>query len=95
MNQQDVFPSFSNGYFADVRMVGYHLRLFAHLTGAGAWASSVYSMHRRTWITRERSADDAPHAKDDAEGVARQHLPGKYRIEWRSITPAYANSSKQ
>jgi hypothetical protein len=85
MNHQDVFPSFSNGYFADVRIVGYHLRLFAHLTEAGAWASSVYSMHRSAWITKERSADDAQHAKTEAEDVARELLPGKHQIHWRTI----------
>jgi len=82
MNQQHVFPSFSNGYFADVRIVGYHLRLFAHVTDSGAWVSSVYSMHRGAWITKEQSADDAQDARNNAENVARQILPGKHRIHW-------------
>jgi hypothetical protein len=88
MNRENVFPTFSNGYFADVRIVGYHLRLFAHLTEAGSWASSVYSMHRRTWVLEARKADNPEHAKDDAEITARQLLPGKHVIEWRAIETA-------
>ena len=90
MNRQDVFPTFSTGYFADVRIVGYHLRLFAHVTETGDWASSVYSMHRNTWVIKGQTANDADHAKDDAEDVARQLLPGKHSIQWQAIPETLA-----
>jgi hypothetical protein len=83
MKRGTVFPTFSTGFFADVRIVGYHLRLFAHIDET-RWASSVYSMHTNMWITQVRVAKDAEHAKADAEIVARQLLPGKHQIAWRA-----------
>lgn len=84
MKREDVFPTFATGFFADVRIVGYHLRLFAHIIEAG-WASSVYSMHLGTWISNAQLAADAQQAKSDAEDLARQWLPGKHQIEWRAM----------
>ncbi len=82
MNREDVFPTFASGFFADVRIVGYHLRLFAHLNEIG-WASSVFSVHLKSWITKARVAENAQQAKCDAEDMARELLPGKHQIEWR------------
>jgi len=90
MNPQDVFPTFSNGYVADVRIVGYHFRLFAHVTDTGDWVSSVYSMHLNSWVLRARAADDAEHAKNHAEEAVRDLLPGKHVIQWRSIARTVA-----
>jgi hypothetical protein len=84
VKREDVFPTFSSGFFADVRIVGYHLRLFAHVNESG-WASSVYSMHLNSWISRARVADNPLRAKSDAEDLARDQLPGTHKIEWREI----------
>ena len=84
MKREDVFPTFSSGFFADVRIVGYHLRLFAHVNENG-WASSVYSMHLNSWIAKARVAENAQQAKSDAEDLARDQLPGKHQIEWRAM----------
>jgi hypothetical protein len=84
VNREDVFPTFASGFFADVRIVGYHLRLFAHVNESG-WASSVYSMHLNSWIRKARVAENAQRAKSDAEDLARDQLPGTHKIEWRAI----------
>ena len=84
MRREDVFPKFSDGFYADVRIIGYHLRLFAH-TSEASWVSSVYSVPLRMWICKDRLAGNAQQAKTEAEDIARQELPGKYPIEWRAV----------
>jgi hypothetical protein len=82
MNREDVFPTFNTGSFADIRIAGYHLRLFAHSSEVG-WASSVYSMHLRSWLSKSQLAETEEQAKGNAEELARQSLPGKHLIQWR------------
>jgi hypothetical protein len=84
MQRSDVFPTFGTGFYADVRICGYHLRLFAHINETG-WATSVYSMHSREWITEAGSADDEEEAKSKAEEIACRLLPGKHTIKWHTI----------
>jgi hypothetical protein len=84
MKREDVFPTFPSGFFADVRIIGYHLRLFAHVNESG-WASSVYCMRLNSWISKARVAKNAQQAKSDAEDLAREQLPGTHKFEWREI----------
>ena len=91
MKREDVFPTFASGFFADVRMLGYHYRLFAHVNESG-WVSSVYCMHLSSWISKARVAKNAQQAKSDAEDLAREQLPGTHKFEWREIRVGAAST---
>jgi hypothetical protein len=84
VKREDVYPTFPSGFYADLRMIGYHFRLFAHVNESG-WASSVYCMHLSSWISKARTAENVQQAKSDAEDIARDQLPGTHKIEWRAI----------
>jgi hypothetical protein len=61
------------GIWAEVRVAGEHIQLFAERSGLGVQAS-VYNVKTKSWIAPSESVNDIDQAKDRAAALASAYL---------------------
>jgi hypothetical protein len=77
----------AEGFWAEVRIAGEHLRLFSEQTPLGIHAS-VYNVNSKSWIAPSESVDDIEQGKQRAEAYAQAYLTKAAnltlpRLEWK------------
>ena len=73
------------GVWAEVRVGGEHLRLFAEESALGVQAS-VYNLNSKNWIAPSEFVDDIEQGKDRAAEHARVYLRRAANLELPSLT---------
>jgi hypothetical protein len=68
------------GFFAEIKVAGEHLRLFSERNAQGVQAS-VYNMRTKSWIAPSEPVDDIDEGKDRAVHYAREYLKNIADIE--------------
>jgi hypothetical protein len=68
------------GVWAEVKVAGEHLRLFAEHNALGVQAS-VYNVIGKTWIAPSEPVDDLEQGKERAAAHAQQYLKGVGNLE--------------
>jgi hypothetical protein len=63
----------TDGVWAEVEIVGEHIRLFSEHNAQGIQAS-VYNVKTKTWIAPSEPVDDIEQGKDRAEELAKVYL---------------------
>ena len=73
------------GYVADVKTKGRHLRLFSALSmTTGGWGAYLYDMGARRWLVEREFADNRDDGKIKAEIFAAAEIGGELpAVEWR------------
>jgi len=76
------------GFWAEVKAGGEHLRLFSEHSALGVHAS-VYNVGRKNWIAPSESVDDVEQGKERAEAHAKAYLKNTANLElppleWKS-----------
>ena len=72
------------GVWAEVKIGGEHLRLFAEHSALGVHAS-VYNAVAKTWISPSEPVDDIQQGKERAEDHARAYLKKTANVELPSL----------
>ncbi len=73
------------GVWAEIKVGGEHLRLFAEHSALGV-QSSVYNVNAKRWIAPSESVDDIEQGKDRAAEHARVYLQKAANLELPSLT---------
>jgi hypothetical protein len=73
------------GFWAEVKVGGEHLRLFSEESAQGVQAS-VYNVNAKNWIAPSESVEDIEQGKDRAEEHARVYLQKAANLELPSLT---------
>ena len=73
------------GVWAEVKVGGEHLRLFAEESALGVQAS-VYNLNSKNWIAPSEFVDDIEQGKDRAAEHARVYLRRAANLELPSLT---------
>jgi hypothetical protein len=68
------------GFWAEVKIGGEHLRLFSERTPQGVQAS-VYNAHAKNWIAPSESVDGIEEGKQRAEAYATAYLKKTVNLE--------------
>jgi hypothetical protein len=63
----------TEGVWAEIKLGGEHLRLFAEHSAQGVQAS-VYNVNTKSWIAPSETVDDIEDGKDKATEYARAYL---------------------
>jgi hypothetical protein len=61
------------GFWAEIRVGGEHLRLFSERNASGV-QTSVYNVNTKSWIAPSESVDDIEQGKEKAAAYAKAHL---------------------
>ena len=85
-NSDVIFPREGEGFYTDVEVGDYHLRLFSTISAATAgWAGHVYDLKTKQWVSEGLIANDVEHGKTRAreivEALTHQPLP---ELEWKA-----------
>jgi hypothetical protein len=73
------------GFWAEVKIGGEHLRLFSEESAMGVQAS-VYNVNAKNWIAPSEAVDDIEQGKDRAVEHARAYLRKVTNLELPSLT---------
>lgn len=74
----------AEGFWAEIKMGGLHLRLFAEDNAQGVQAS-VYNVNTKTWIRPSETVESIEDGKDIAERHARQYLKETADLEMPAL----------
>lgn len=81
----------AEGFWAEVRIGGEHLRLFSENNALGVQAS-VYNVSAKNWIAPSESVDDINQGKERAEAYAKAYLKNVNlelpTLEWKKSRSA-------
>lgn len=61
------------GFWAEIKIAGEHLRLFSEHNAQGVQAS-VYDAKNKRWLAPSEAVDDIDHGKEKAAAYAKVHL---------------------
>ena len=75
-----MFGMLDEGFWAEVKIGGEELRLFAERSVQG-FQASVYNVRTKEWIAPSESVDDLEDGKDKAVAHARAYLEGAGYVE--------------
>ena len=83
------------GVWAEIKVGGEHLRLFAEHNAQGVQAS-VYNVNAKSWIAPSEAVDDIEQGKEKAAGYAKAYLRkavGKElpRLTWKKSRSRYGS----
>jgi hypothetical protein len=89
------------GFWAEIRVGGEHLRLFSERNALGV-QTSVYNVNTKTWIAPSESVEDIEQGKERAAARAEAYLKQIANLElptlvwkrsYRTLSWAYASNS--
>jgi hypothetical protein len=72
------------GFWAEVKVGGEHLRLFSERNALGIQAS-VYNVNTKSWIAPSEPVDDIEEGKEKAAAYAKAHLKQSGSVEMPSL----------
>jgi hypothetical protein len=72
------------GFWAEVKVGGEHLRLFSEQNALGIQAS-VYNVNTKSWIAPSEPVDDIEEGKERAAAYAEAHLKQSGNVELPSL----------
>jgi hypothetical protein len=72
------------GFWAEVKVGGEHLRLFSERNALGIQAS-VYNVNTKSWIAPSEPVDDIEEGKEKAAAYAQAHLKQSGNVELPSL----------
>jgi hypothetical protein len=72
------------GFWAEVKVSGEHLRLFSERNALGVQAS-VYNVNTKSWIAPSEPVDDIEEGKERAAAYAQAHLKQSGNVELPSL----------
>jgi hypothetical protein len=85
-------PILEEGFWAEVKVGGEHLRLFSERTPQGVQAS-VYNANTKNWIAPSESVNDMEEGKQRAEAHAAAYLKRAVNLELPSLEWKKARSA--
>ena len=74
------FTMLDEGFWAEVKLGGEHLRLFSEHNALGVQAS-VYNVNAKNWIAPSELVDDIEQGKERAAAYAEAHLKRAANLE--------------
>jgi hypothetical protein len=81
------------GFWAEVKSGGEHLRLFTEHSAQGVQAS-VYDVNRKQWIAPSEAVSDIDEGKDKAAEHAKRYLRRTANVEFPQLVWKMARSAR-
>jgi hypothetical protein len=78
------FPMLDEGFWAEIKVGGEHLRLFSERNALGV-QTSVYNVNTKSWIAPSELVDDIEQGKEKAVAYAEAHLKRVANLELPSL----------